>query len=149
MNTIRRSTLVPYSAQEMYDLVADIEAYPQFLPWCSAARILSSSDQEAVASIDIAYHKIHKTFTTRNRRHPARSIEMDLVQGPFKHLHGLWRFEVIDHRCSKISLEIEFDFASRALAFALGPIFGNIANNLVDSFKHRATTAYGKRDWQE
>lgn len=149
MNTIRRSALVPYSAQEMYDLVANIEAYPQFLPWCSGVRILSSSDQEAVASIDIAYHRIHKSFTTRNRWLPARSMEMDLVQGPFKHLHGLWRFEVIDRRYSKISLDIEFDFASRALAFALGPIFGNIANNLVDSFKQRATTVYGERDWQE
>jgi ribosome-associated toxin RatA of RatAB toxin-antitoxin module len=132
----------------MYDLVADIESYPEFLPWCGGAGIVSHDEKQVVASIKIAYHKIHKTFTTRNVLQPGASMEMQLVEGPFRHLHGLWRFDALDSRSSRISLDIEFDFSNRVVALALGPVFGNIANTLVESFRQRAVAVYGGRAWQ-
>jgi ribosome-associated toxin RatA of RatAB toxin-antitoxin module len=148
MTTISRSALLPYTAREMYDLVADVESYPQFLPWCSGAKILSQDREHAIAAIDISYLKLHKTFTTRNALQPARSMELQLVQGPFSHLHGLWRFDDLDDNNSRISFDIEFDFSNRAVELALGPVFGGIANSLVENFRRRAMNVYGERAWQ-
>ncbi|MFQ5995505.1 MAG: type II toxin-antitoxin system RatA family toxin [Acidiferrobacterales bacterium] len=145
MNAIKRSALVPYSAQEMYDLVADVKSYPQFLPWCGGARIISQNDDEMIASIDIDFHRIRKSFTTRNRLQQGKLMEVRLIEGPFKQLQGLWQFYALDSRHSKISLDLEFDFASRVLSLTLGPVFANIANSLVGSFTKRALELYGER----
>lgn len=148
MTSISRSALVPYSAREMYDLVADVGSYPDFLPWCGGAAIISHDGNQVVASIEIAYHKIHKTFTTRNVLQPGASIGMRLVKGPFRHLHGVWRFDALDSQSSRVSLDMEFDFSNQVVALALGPVFGNIINTLVESFRQRAVTVYGAREWQ-
>lgn len=145
MTTIHRSALVPYSAHEMFVLVTDIPSYPQFLPWCGGARFLSKEEDSAVAAIDIAYSGVHKTFTTRNLVQPDRILEMRLVNGPFKHLHGHWRFEDLDARASKITLDMDFEFSNRLLALAINPVFTRIANTLVDSFVARARQLYGAR----
>lgn len=148
MSSIRRSALVPFSAQQMFSLVADIESYPKFLLWCGGARILVQNDDEVVAAINIAYHGIHKTFTTRNRLQQGKLMEVRLVEGPFKHLHGFWQFQALDRSSSKISLDLEFDFSNRILELTLGPVFSNIANSLIDSFSKRATVLYGERQSQ-
>ena len=148
MTSVSRSALVPYSAPEMYDLVADIESYPDFLPWCGGTAIMAHDEKQVVASIKIAYHKIHKTFTTRNVLQPGSSMDMQLIEGPFKHLHGVWRFDALDAHSSRISLDIEFDFSNRLVALALGPVFSHIVNTLVDSFRRRAVTVYGARTWE-
>ena len=83
MTAIHRSALVPYSAQEMFDLVADIPAYPRFLPWCGGARILSRENDAVIASIDIAYSGVHKTFTTRNLLQNGKMMEIRLLDGQF------------------------------------------------------------------
>jgi len=146
VTTIHKSALVPYSAGEMYALVADIEAYGSFLPWCGGARIVARSADSVTAAIDIAYHGVHKTFTTRNRLEPGRLMELQLVDGPFKFLQGFWRFEELDDKACKISLDLKFEFSNRLLALAIGPVFSNIANGLVDSFRRRAEEIHGKRE---
>jgi len=145
VTTIHKSALVAYGTGEMYALVADIESYGKFLPWCGGARIVTRDDNGVTAAIDIAYQGVRKTFTTRNRLEPGRAMEMQLVDGPFKSLHGYWRFEELDDKACKVSLNLEFEFASRLIAFAVGPVFSNIANSLVDSFHRRAEEIYGKR----
>lgn len=145
MTAVRRSALVPYSAHEMFALVADIPSYPKFLPWCGGARILSADEDEAVASIDIAYGAVHKTFTTRNRMQKDKMLEITLVEGPFSHLHGHWRFEALDERASRISMDIDFEVSNRMLALVINPVFTAIANQLVDSFVRRAREVYGSR----
>lgn len=145
MTTIHKSALVPYSAGEMYALVADIESYGSFLPWCGGARIVARAADSVTAAIDIAYHGVHKTFTTRNRLEPGRLMELQLVDGPFKFLQGVWRFEKLDDKACKISLDLKFEFSNRLLALAIGPVFSNIANGLVDSFRRRAEEIHGKR----
>lgn len=145
MTVIHKSALVSYSAHEMYGLVADIESYGKFLPWCGGSRIVARDPDSVTAAIDIAYHGVHKTFTTRNRLEPDRVMELHLVDGPFKFLQGEWRFEELDDRACKVSLDLKFEFSNRLLAFAIGPVFSNIANGLVDSFQRRAEEMYGKR----
>jgi ribosome-associated toxin RatA of RatAB toxin-antitoxin module len=146
VTTIQKSALVPYSAGEMFALVADIESYGKFLPWCGGARIVARAADSVTAAIDIAYHGVHKTFTTRNRLEPGRLMELQLVDGPFKFLHGYWRFEALDDKACKISLDLNFEFSNRLLALAIGPVFSGIANGLVDSFRRRAEEMHGKRE---
>jgi coenzyme Q-binding protein COQ10 len=140
---IHRSALVPYSAQQMFALVADIPAYPEFLPWCSGARIVESGEEMVVADIDIAYGGVHKTFTTRNLVQPGKMMEMRLVQGPFSHLHGYWRFAALGAEGSRISLDLEFGVSNRMLGMVLTRVFTGIANELVDCFHQRAAKLYG------
>ncbi|BAU48997.1 cyclase [Sulfurifustis variabilis] len=145
MSSIRRSALVPYSDAEMYALVADIPAYPRFLPWCGDARVLSRTEDEVLAAITIAYGGIHKTFTTRNLLQKNKMMEIRLVEGPFRYLHGYWRFQPLDERSSKISVDLEFEVENRLLAVALTPVFTTIATQLVDAFHKRAIELHGRR----
>ncbi|MDH5484340.1 MAG: type II toxin-antitoxin system RatA family toxin [Gammaproteobacteria bacterium] len=146
MPLISRNALVPYSVEEMYQLVEDIEAYPEFLPWCRATEVLSKTDDEVKASIDIAKGALNKSFTTINRMQKNKMIEMHLLQGPFKHLEGFWRFDALKtEQASKISFDLDFEFESKIMAFAAGTIFNQIANSMVDAFSKRAIEVYGER----
>ena len=145
MDVVDRSALVHYSNDEMFALVSDIEAYPQFLPWCSGARVLSREQDEMIASIGFAVSGVSKSFTTRNRLKPGREISMQLVEGPFSQLEGRWRFIPLGDAGSKISLFLEYDFSSKMVSLAVGPVFNKIANTLVDAFQKRAVEVYGQR----
>lgn len=144
MTAIHRSAIVPYSAHQMFELVADIPSYPKFLPWCGGARILSTQDDEVVAAIDIVYSGVHRTFSTRNLLQRDKMMEIQLMEGPFSYLQGFWQFKTLDEQSCKISLDLEFDVANRIVGLVLTPAFSNIANQLVDRFHRRATELYGK-----
>jgi ribosome-associated toxin RatA of RatAB toxin-antitoxin module len=145
MTSISKSALVPYSPTEMFALVEDIEAYPQFLPWCSEARVLERNADEVRATIALSKGGVDKAFTTCNRIQQGKMIEMRLVEGPFRHLEGFWRFAPLGSDGCKVSLDMEFEFASRMLDLVVGPVFSQVANSLVDSFQQRAVEVYGKR----
>jgi ribosome-associated toxin RatA of RatAB toxin-antitoxin module len=143
---ISRNALVPYSVEEMYQLVAAVETYPEFLPWCRATKVLSRTDDEVKASIEIAKGALNKSFTTINRMQKNKMIEMHLLQGPFKHLEGFWRFDALKtEQASKISFDLDFEFESKIMAFAAGAVFNQIANSMVDAFSKRAVEVYGER----
>ena len=144
MTTIHRSAIVPYSAHQMFELVADIPSYPEFLPWCGGARINSTQGDEVIAAIDIAYSGVHRTFSTRNLLQRDKMMEIQLLEGPFSYLQGFWQFKALDEQSCKISLDLEFEVANRIVGLALTPVFSNIANQLVDRFHRRATELYGK-----
>lgn len=144
MTTISKNALVAYSARQMFDLVNDIEAYADFLPWCGGTTVLSRDADEVVATIEIAHGSLRKAFTTRNRIQPGKMMEMRLEEGPFKRLEGFWRFEVLDTHASKVMLDLEFEFSNRIVAMAMGPVFSQIANSLVDAFCKRAVEVYGR-----
>lgn len=146
MPLISRQSLVMYSPAEMYALINDINAYPEFLPWCKSSQILTQTDDAIEASVEIAKGSLNKTFTTRNLLQKNKMIEMKLLEGPFKHLEGYWRFKPLkDTSACKVTLDLEFEFNSKIMALAVGPIFSKIANTLVDSFCKRAVTVYGER----
>jgi len=144
MAIINKSALVRYSASQMYELVDDIDAYPEFLPWCKNATVLSRDEDEVHATLALSRGGIHKTFTTCNRLQKGKMIEMRLVDGPFQHLEGFWRFEKLGEGACKVSLDLEFEFSNRLLDVTLGPIFNQIANSLVDAFCERAVNSYGR-----
>ncbi len=144
MPSISKTALVPHSAAEMYQLVDGISDYPEFLPWCGGALEQSRTDDEVRASVDIAYGAIHKSFTTLNRLQKNKMIEISLVDGPFKHLHGFWRFDALDEKACKISLDLEYEFSNLLVSMALGPAFSQIANSMMDAFVKRAGVVYAK-----
>lgn len=143
--SIHKSALVAYTPAEMFGLVSDIETYPQFLPWCSGARVLWRDGDELKACIEMAKGTLQKSFTTHNRQQLNKMIEMRLIDGPFKRLEGYWRFDPLGDRACKVSLDMEFEFATRMLDLVVGPVFSQIANTLVDAFQQRAVQVYGKR----
>ncbi|MGC9386225.1 MAG: type II toxin-antitoxin system RatA family toxin [Hydrogenovibrio sp.] len=143
MKKISRSALLPYSAEAVFDLVNDVGAYPEFLPWCGGAQVLEASETHMVASVVIAKAGVRQTFTTRNALHRPSRIEMQLVDGPFKQLHGIWQFTPLTDEACKIAFDIEFEISNRLLNVAIGPIFEQIVTTLVQSFCERAKQVYG------
>lgn len=140
---IQRSALLPYPAQALYDLVNDVASYPQFLPWCSASEVLLASDSEMRASLTVAKGSLSQRFMTRNNLVAGKSIEMQLEEGPFTQLQGVWEFKALGDKACKISLDMTFDYAGPLVRATLGPLFNQAANTLVDAFCQRAKQLYG------
>ncbi|MGV6809651.1 MAG: type II toxin-antitoxin system RatA family toxin [bacterium] len=142
MANVKRSALVPYSAEQMFALVDDIGAYAEFLPWCRQATVHNRTTDSVEASIEIAKGALNKAFRTRNVLQASEQIEMQLIDGPFKHLHGYWRFSPLSDKACKVSLDLDYEFSNKVMSLAIAPIFNQIANTLVDSFVQRAKQHY-------
>lgn len=143
MNTLKRSALVAYSARQMFELVSAIEEYPRFLPWCSSSQIISRTDEEVIASLEVNWKGMHKTFTTKNRLTPYVGMEMALLNGPLKQMDGKWHFQELDQKACKVMLDLEFEFTGSLIDRLFQPVFQHIANTLVDAFCKRAAELYG------
>lgn len=143
MTIIHRSMTVPYSTEQMYQLVNDIKSYPEFLPWCSKSTILSKNEDEIQATLLLSYGGLSKAFTTCNRLQKNKMIEIRLVNGPLSQLEGFWRFEPISETSSNVVLDLEFEIAHRLFNLPFQAIFHQIANSLVEAFSHRAKVIYG------
>lgn len=128
---------------QMFKLVDDIASYADFLPWCSRSEVTARNDNVVDGVLEISYSKLNKSFTTRNINTPHSAIEMQLIEGPFKKLHGQWLFEPLGDDGAKVSLLLEFEFSSKLLNMTVGPVFSQIANSLVDAFTQRAKEIYG------
>lgn len=139
---IKRTALVYYTPEQMYRLVNDVEAYPEFLPWCSRAKRLQGDEHQLTASIEISKGPVRKTFSTRNQMIPGEQITLRLVEGPFKYLEGQWRFQPLGDSACKILLDMRFEFSNRILSATVGPVFSQICGSLVDSFCKRADQLY-------
>jgi ribosome-associated toxin RatA of RatAB toxin-antitoxin module len=140
---VKKSVLIAYSASQIFDLVDAVDKYPEFLPWCAAASVMPVDERRVKASVTISYHGVKQSFTTENSRTPPREIEMRLVEGPFRTLDGCWRFTALNERACKIEFSLRYEFASRLLEKLVGPVFGYIANSLVEAFLRRAEQVYG------
>ena len=143
MAVVHKSVFLGYSAQQMFELVAAIEDYPKFLPWCGGVEIREKGDNTVTASLGIHYHGVRQHFTTSNVNTPYTTIKMQLVDGPFKALDGVWTFKPLREDACKIELDLHYEFSSMILEQLIGPVFGMIANSMVDSFCKRAETVYG------
>ena len=143
MAVVRKSALVPHSAGQMFDLVYDVADYPAFLPWCHRAQVISETADQICGRIEVARLGIHQTFSTCNRFERDRWMEIALLDGPFRRLHGGWRFTPLRDDACKVELELEFEFSGPLIDRAFGPVFHQIANTLVDAFCKRAKEVYG------
>jgi ribosome-associated toxin RatA of RatAB toxin-antitoxin module len=143
VRNVSRSALVPYSASQMYVLVEDVVAYPEFLPWCTGATLLSRDVEIIEAALEMQRGGVKKSFTTRNTLQPGLAMGIELVDGPFQHLAGAWQFEQLGEDGSKVSLQMEFEFESRVTDALFGRYFEDTCNSLIDSFTKRAHKIYG------
>jgi ribosome-associated toxin RatA of RatAB toxin-antitoxin module len=138
MITVARQALVAYGAAEMYELVEDLESYPRFLPWCSGVEVALREPGRTVATIQVDFRGVRQAFTTENVHRHAERISMRLVQGPFRHLAGEWRFTQLGEAGCRIDFELAYQLASPLLARVAGPAFNHIANTFVEAFVRRA-----------
>ena len=145
MHHVRKSALVPYRAGEMFDLVNDVDAYSEFLPWCSRSAVHNRSGNVVEATLELHKGSISKAFTTRNSIISGQSIDLALIGGPFHHLAGGWRFKSLGDGGCKVSLELDFEFESRLVEIMFGSFFEETCNSLVDAFIDRAAEVYGTR----
>ena len=144
MTHIDKSALVHYSPSQMFALVADVERYPEFLPWCAETQIFSQTETSLEASLTLAVAGIRHSFTTRNAIDKPHSMGLQLVEGPFSELQGQWTFKALGDSACKIALEIQFEFSNPLLRHTLGPLFSEINKRLIDAFIQRAEVIYGK-----
>lgn len=142
MSQISRSALVPFSAEQMYRLVNDVDSYPAFLPGCTGSRVLEASPQQMTASVDVSKAGISKTFVTRNTLTDNQSIHMQLVDGPFRKLSGGWRFTPLSDEACKVELNLDFEFTNMLVELAFGRIFKELASSMVQAFTQRAKEVY-------
>ena len=143
MTNVRRSREVPYSCAQMYTIVNDIEQYQEFLPYFSKGVVHYRDGDEVQATLVISAAGMSKSFTTRNRLQQDKMIEIRLVDGPFTHLEGFWRFEPTSQGCL-VMFDLEFEFSGRLLSIVLGPVFEQVTEKMVDAFCERAKELYGK-----
>ncbi len=141
MPTVRKSVIVPRSCAEMFALVDDIEHYPDFLPWCSGTEVLERTAAITRARIDIDYHGLESHFTTLNRKHPPKSMELEFVEGPFETFKGAWSFHPLGDKGCRVEFALDYAFSSTALEVLLGPAFGHIVETMVDRFVDRSEAA--------
>ena len=145
MTLINKSAVVRYKTAEMFALVDNISSYPEFLSWCSMTVERKRTDDEVLATIEIAHAAFRKSFTLSHYIQKNKKIEMRLVEGPFNTFVGLWNFDPIEDDGCKVSFELEYQFSNRLLGLVAGPLFDEIANSLVDQFAQRAKQVYGIR----
>jgi ribosome-associated toxin RatA of RatAB toxin-antitoxin module len=146
MARVEKSVLIERSAQQMFDLVDHVEAYPKFLPWCSQTRVEFRSPYKTVATLHIGYLGVSSHFTTENAKVIPQSMTIRLVDGPFRRLEGEWRFKLLAENACKIEFNLSYEFSSKLFEKIIGPVFNQICNTLVDAFVRRANEVYGVAD---
>jgi len=144
MKRIVRSAIVEHDAAAMYALVEDIEAYPRFLPWCREARVRERTPQRTVATLAVGLKGLRYRLTTQNANRPGEAIDLQLLEGPFRHFAAHWRFSALGPRAARIEFAMEYQFAGALVSRALGPLFETIADTMVDAFNRRADAIYGQ-----
>lgn len=157
MPCIQRQALVPFTPQAMFDLVADVERYPKFLPWCGSSEILRLRDNGVDARLHLRFKGIQQSFSTRNHHQPPGLIRIELLDGPFERLEGAWHFDAIGApstrqdgplgdqlQGTKVSLRLDYQMKSGLLAKLFSPAFDIVAGQMMDAFLARADQVYKK-----
>lgn len=143
MTTISRSALLPYSADQVFELINDVSAYPQFMDGCVGAEVISESADSMVARLDLSRAGVRQSFTTRNALQRPTEIKLELVDGPFEAFTGRWTLLVLNEQACKVSLFLSFTLNSSVLSAAAKQLFNGAANSLVDAVVKRAKSVYG------
>ena len=142
MTQVNRSALVLHSAQQMFEIVNDVLAYPDFLPWCAKTELLFEDEQQMEATLYLAKAGLKYSFTTHNNLVRHNRIELELVEGPFSQLSGYWTFEALSDEACKVSLSLGFEFEGKLKNLAMSKVFNQVATTLVDAFVQRADAVY-------
>ena len=138
MAQVEKTVLVSHSAERMFNLVDQVEDYPRFLPWCGGVELHQRDDQVTEATLHIDYHGIKQKFTTENHKTFPTAMEINLKNGPFKHLEGFWRFTPLAEDACKVQFRLQYEFSSTILEKLIAPVFNHIANTFVEAFVQQA-----------
>jgi ribosome-associated toxin RatA of RatAB toxin-antitoxin module len=144
MAAVKKIVLIEFTPRQMFDLVDNVERYPEFLPWCGGTELLRRDEQTTAARIHINYHGLKAHFATENDKEPPGRMMIRLTEGPFRQLDGMWQFIPLGQTACKIEFQLHYEFANKLLEKAVGPVFNHIANTFVDSFVKRAEQLYRK-----
>lgn len=144
MALVEKSVLLAFSAEQMFALVDNVAHYPQFLPWCGGTSVTVLDENKIRATIHINYHHVKQSFTTENIRVKPQSIDITLLDGPFKHLDGSWQFIALSPTACKIAFRLNYEFSNKLLEKVVGPVFHYIASTFVEAFIKRAEVIYKK-----
>ena len=134
---------MPYACEVVFEVVDQIDAYSEFLPWCAESQVLHRTEMEVIATLVLAKSGIRQSFTTKNQLMRPNAIGLSLVDGPFKQLEGVWAFDALGDAGCKISLDMRFEFSSKLMDQTFGRVFGVAADRLVDAFTARLDDLYG------
>ena len=132
-----------YSVEQMFQLINDVLAYPQFLPDCSNSKIITEDDNSVTAALLVSKAGLNKWFTTKNTFISNQQVQLELVDGPFNKLYGRWLLTALSDDACKVSLELEYEFSNKMFDLAFGRIFNHLTNNMVQAFTQRAKDVYG------
>lgn len=142
MAKVQKTVLINHSASRMFALVDDVKKYPEFLPWCGGVDLIKQDETSTIATLHIAYRGLRQKFTTENHKTFPSEMEIQLKDGPFKHLEGVWRFIVLNEQACKIEFMLNYEFSNGFLEKIIAPVFSYIANTFVDGFVARADVVY-------
>ncbi len=134
---------LPYTAEQMFDLVADVKRYPEFLPWVSAMRVRKDGESETLADMIVGFKGLRETFTSRVEKERPGRITVDYVDGPLKHLHNDWRFRPEEGGCA-VDFSVDFAFKNRVFEMLAGQVFGQALRRMIGAFETRAAALYGE-----
>ena len=135
--------VLPYTPEQLFDLVADVGRYQEFLPWVAATRIRSDSETETVADLIVGFRALKETFTSKVRKTRPREIEIDYIEGPLKHLHNSWNFAPAPGGGTKVDFRVDFGFRNRLFEALAGQMFDRALRRMIGAFEERAHALYG------
>ena len=134
---------LPFSQAQLFDLVADVERYPEFLPWCVAARVIRRQDNVVHADLVVGFRMFRERFTSKVTLNPPGRVDVEYIKGPFRYLNNHWLFEPVGEGCCAIDFYIDFEFRSRLFQRAITPLFNEAVRHMVSAFETRAHKLYG------
>lgn len=144
MPTHSETKLLPHTSHEMFTLVSDVARYPEFLPWCSGARILSENDETIIAELSIGYKMISEKFVSRVHLDPeSKTIHVNYISGPLKYLRNEWRFRDMPENSCRVDFFVHFEFSNPILSKMMNMFFDVAFRRMVQSFENRAEEIYG------
>lgn len=141
MPTHAEKRRLPYRADQMFDLVAGVDRYPEFLPWCKAARITRTEGEVFYADLVVAFKVFRERFSSKVTLHPKTLIDVEYINGPFRYLNNHWKFEPIPEGCI-VDFYVDFEFRSRILQNLIGLLFNEAVHRMVGAFEARARQLY-------
>ncbi|GGG38293.1 ubiquinone-binding protein [Caldovatus sediminis] len=144
MPTHAEKRVLRYTPEELFDLVADVQRYPEFLPWCVGARVLSRTETELVADLTIGFKIFRETFRSHVVLERPHQVHVRYLNGPFRYLNNHWRFTAVDGG-TEVDFFVDFEFRSRILQAAIGVVFNEAVRLMVRAFERRAMLLYGRR----
>ena len=133
---------LPYTPEQMFDLVADVKRYPEFLPWVTAMRVRQDSDTATLADMIVGFKGLRETFTSKVEKQRPDHIHVEYVDGPLKYLHNDWRFRADGEGCA-VDFVVDFQFKNRMFEMLAGQVFGMALRKMIGAFEERAARLYG------